>query len=271
MIAMNVRVDLSGLNSVIQMGKKFSKWTPPDEANTATYYIAVEAEREMPRVPIGRIDAELSVEVAIRIGKRGKPLSAKNSNNRFLTAARGGKSDVHNVPFAALIVMARSRYSRYNELTKFRWYMRQSPFVGVSREAGAMAMREAVHHMIAGGHSSIAFLASSLVPVIKELKPHAKGSQARQPAPPPMENAVMRGKPKGFVTIATAANPVCIISLEIGMEGYQAEKYNEALWRYGPPVIQTAVNNQTRFRLDYIESRFLKDVVEPARRLGAAR
>jgi hypothetical protein len=167
------------------------------------------------------------------------------------------------VPIAALIISARANIdSNYNALTNYRWALSRNPFKGVSRAQGARAMSALVHKMIAGRHSSINFLKSGWVPAMKKLGPLVQRGGGGRLAGGAAVNLsdYHDGQPRGDASPASDAW-VASASIEndTGTEGDNQQSQNEALWKYGAPALQSAVDREQAQTLEYIQRKMDED------------
>lgn len=276
------RLDASGLNSILAAAREFNRRTPSQAANIAGGWIAYRWLHNMPKASIGTMDVELGTAVVLQPKKIGTGFKRAKRTQKFAsgrTVSLSHGSRAFNVPLAAAIIQASvirpdigatPSAKRYNFLTNFRFARLQSPFRGVSRATGAAMMRAAVHRLIAARHSSSAFLKSAVGAAYRTMRPFLKGYS---PGAPPSDFKT-RGQPKGHAIPATEANPTCLISADIGMAGTpsnQLAKYNEALWRYGAPALQSAIDTETSKATEYVGKKFAELVANPARAMGAAR
>lgn len=246
-----IAVDTRGLDRGIALARKWNKRAPAEAVNTAALYVASDAMKRTPAVPLATIDAQLDVIKTPVIGKRGKPLKNKS---RFTDM--GGSSKFAGVPLAALIIQSRSlskspdyegRVDRYNALTNFRYATAHSPFFGKSRESGRQAMADAIHKLIARRHSSVAFIKSGWVAAIKTLSKFARIRGT---------TGVREGSDRaGDLGFAIPARPElqCQAQIEndVGERGVQAESFRAALIKYGEGPLQQAVDDEGKKQLEY--------------------
>jgi len=234
--------DQSRFDAALRETMDWGKRAPAKAVNTAAFYVARGWSREMPRVPIGRMDTELSLNVVKVQTKSGRySRSAKKWQQPGVwgpLGERAYKSEYRGVPLLALIIQARSNLlSKYSFLTSGRWH-RPSPFRGKSRAAGAAAMRAEMRRVLMVRHKSSAYLASSVKPIIKALEPFVD-SKYRRGAPPVDRATEVIGADKGGAFPAKDDwNAVCVIHSDIGTTGVQAAKQNAAQWRHGAPALQ---------------------------------
>ncbi len=260
---MEARIDNSGLKAGIAAAKKVSKRSAREIVNTSAYWIAVNAKNASPFVTPNTVDSQLGVIRTPKIGKRGQPLKGKFSYKAG--TAPGQKS---GAPLAALIVVARARPgSRYNTLTSSRYALQKNPFAGVSRAAGAAAMRSLVDKMTKTRHSATKFLLSGWIPVVRKMWPHAVRKYL--PGASPLANASSyHGAPLGTAQPATGdgSQAEATIENDIGLAGVMREKMNSALLTKLSGPLQAAVDregaNQMKYALSKLD-RELSDAVIP--------
>lgn len=248
LIQPTVVIDSSGLNRGLFYANQYRKTAPADSANTAAFFVAVATRNDTPFVTPETIDAELAVEVLVeKIGKRGGLL--KNPHKRFSAKTTSANPEV---PLAVLIIQARANpQSRYNQLTNSRYALTASPFKGVSRQAGRMAMADMVHKMIANRHKSGHFLFAGWQAVVKKMRKFAKlkyastsvGNVNRSYGESDLGNAspAFRGSDLA----------VCVIENDVGLEGENAESHNRALLEYSGPALQRALDNQGKREMQF--------------------
>lgn len=264
----HVTIDTSRLSDGLAAAAKYTKRTLPQVVNTAAYWIAVNAKNSMPYVEVKKIDIELGTIVTAVIGKRGQPLSKKYAKNRRLSGGKMGDI-VKDVPLAALIIAASAKPgSRYNSLTNSRWAIGKNPFKGVSRAAGAATMRSLIHRMINRRHSSSKFLLSGWIPAIQKLLPYSMQKFMRGSGNPLtgvkefLGGAGVNGHSEfGSATPAVDGFTVmAVIENNIGAMGKNAENYNQALIRYGAPVLQSAVDREGDQQMKYALGKMEKEM-----------
>jgi hypothetical protein len=256
MITPTVTIDASGLNRGLALAALYTRKTPARACNYAALEVAFETQKTTPMVTVPEIDSQLSVIKVEVIGKRGKPLKRK-----WFTGTKTARNP--EVPLAVLIVQARANpNSRYNlEFTNSR-YARPSPFKGVSRAAGRMAMALAVHEMIALRHKSIAFLRAGWSPVIKTLKQARRGS---------IVNTGIEALTPSNDTLGAAipakegdVRATCIIENQVGYKGQNQVSFDKALQLYGAPALQRALDGQGEKEMQYyLDKSYQSELVQP--------
>ena len=163
-VVMTSTVDVSILQGLIPQIVAFGRRTMREQCITSAAFICVEAQRNTPFVTVGRIDAELEVEVTPRT-KTGKISKAKHPHHKSVAIASGVR-----VPVAVLIVMARmDPTSHYSAMTGNRWPLDKGrlPTGKGSGPARAEMIRQWVSRMTLSRHSSTHFLQHGWAPAIK--------------------------------------------------------------------------------------------------------
>lgn len=252
-------IDMTGLIAGTQAAMRFSKRTPAQVINTSIYWVAVNAKNAMPFVTPERVDTELSVISNPVIGKKGKALK----NKKVFTPKQS-----KDAPLVALIVAARANpNSRYNRLTNSRYALRQNPFKGVSLAAGRAAMRLLIDKMVKARHRSGHFLMVGWIPAVRALLPFSV-------------QKFMKGNARGFMQGHSgggelgAAEPAkegseivtASITNAVGMEGKNAASFNRALWSYGAPILQDAVDGEGVRQMEYAIKHAEKELEEDVRK-----
>lgn len=250
MIPVTVKIDMTGFNRGFALASEFTKRTPADACNYAGKEVAFGAYKNTPFVTIEKIDSELDVIKVPVIGKRGKPLARKK---RFIANPSNP-----GVSLAVLIIQARARPgSRCNQLTGGRWALGQSPFKGVTREAGQRAMAAMVDLMTKQRHRSPHFIAAGWLTSFYELKKLVStkygGGGGLPPNSHPELGDVQPAKP--------GTTAVCVIENDVGLEG-KNPSHNRALMTIGTPALQAALDNEGRKGMDYFLSKTGKEDLE---------
>jgi hypothetical protein len=281
-LLIETKIDASKLNEGLALAAQFSKRTPAQAANTAAYEVAINAKNTMPFVTAARIDTEMGTVVAARIGVRGKPLSTKNSKNRFLLGERPG-TDVER-PLATMIVLARMNLaglprkagtgttSNYNVSTNNRYALPGYSPKGVPRAAWAATIRAFVDSMIKNRRRSGHFLMSGWIPAVRALGPLTKNQWRRgsEGVGPPLEgsNFFYTDADVGSAVpaIEGSTSAACIIMNNIGGEGRNSYSFNKALWEQGALPFQRALDGEGAKAFAYF---FMKQEQELARQVNA--
>jgi hypothetical protein len=264
MLAVFAKVDVSGLNAAIAWRQREAKSsrTMRQVVCTSASEVAIKAQIQTPYVKQSTIDTELAVRYTPGYtsisadGFSGKMTYAKR--NRL---ARGGISSIQRtrrtgsnaVPLAALIIQASTRYgSRYNELTNYRYFRAKSPFAGVSRQQGRMAMVAEVNRMIRARHSSTNFLQAGWSFAIQALA----GETAKRSKKSVNYASRHTDKAMGRVVITDQGDSAsCLIESNPGAQSVNARSWNEALWRYGAPALQRAVDDEAAKMVEYVQKK----------------
>jgi hypothetical protein len=261
-------VDVSSLNEALDEAMYFSSRTPQLCVDSAAYAVADRAYELTPAVTVSKIDADLGTIVTVKVGKRGKPLSARYSKNVMKSGGRMGDI-VRNVPLSVLIIAAQAKPgSNYNLLTGHRWMRPANPFAGVNRAAGRAAMRAAENRLINARHSSTGFLRLGWVTVKRLLRAGFYGG------PPPTDGDEGAGTIDFGTTYSESAPGLVSRTIENlvgnvpGMVGNNAPNYQRALIEKGEGPLQQAVDEVAAEKMDYV---FEKELALLERRVSAIR
>lgn len=254
------KVDTSGLSQAIAARSRLmtSRRTMRQIACTAAHEIVIGAAQRMPYVLQGTIDSDLAVEYSFGLTPKGKVSMQKRNmisgSGLFgATVRHSGIRKTHQVPLAALIIQSSTRpWSRYNTLTRGRYARPASPFKGLPRSAGRLAMRAAVNRMIRARHSSTHFLQSGWNYAINALAGETANKGRRKMVGFKTKRA--SSQTMGEVTIRSDAHSAWVyVANEAGAQSLNAQSFNEALWRRGLPGLQAAVDDETNKMLAHVE------------------
>ena len=251
---MTMSVDVSALSRAVPRITAFGRRTIQEQCVTSVTFIALRAQKLTPAASVGRIDADLEVEVSPVLSTRGKrkglPLK---SGKKSVQAQRGVR-----VPIGVLIVMARmDPNSKYSRLTGNRW-----PLLGLPTGPGTAAARQqfigaALSRMTMGRHSSTHFLETGWTPAIRtglasefyRYNPSFGTRKAARAVP----NSSNRLAPDALGTmIIELTGDMCVVTAtnDVGeatgkSTAKLAEKHREALIEYGTKPLQQAVDEET--------------------------
>ena len=158
------------------------------------------------------------------------------------------------------IVLARMKPgSKVNKRENNRYLMDRALFSpGRGVEGFWSAVKAYAVRMVSLRHKSIAFIASSMLPIIRDLEQYVP-PQYRRGMPPRNAEAEQAGQlslvPKGDATVQTGANTAVITGRAlIGVAGQPDnlnEEHNKALWQWAAPAIQLAVYDEQGKQLTY--------------------
>lgn len=244
------QIDTTGLNAALSAASVFAKRTPSVAVNTAMFFVMRGTVREVPKVSVQTINSELGVQVNPVFNKNGRV--SKNKRRKYETATfNSGISVKPPIPFVALLISARAkRNSRYNQLTGGRYALAQHPLKGINPRNTSLVksiMDAFARRMSSGRRSSIAFMASGILPVIRGLEANIEPRYRRGAPQLDAQARIAYGKSsedKGAVTVAReGSNYVfCLAELLIGMKGKNAKAHNEAMFVVIGPVLRRQVN-----------------------------
>ena len=258
---LSVTFDMSGLNTAIAAAEVYSKRTPAIAVNTAAYVVAKFAWSKMPVTDIGRIDSELGVIVTPIVPTVGVRKGETN------ITMRSSKSR------AMMIAISRMHPgSKYSRLTGNYWPVEKPDTKGVI--AFLNFMEQVAERMVRARHSSTHFLQSCWIPAIRALEPFADRSAVRGRA----ASAGPRGNDK-FVPDSGSAVPavegaiyaVAEITNAAGVSGSNDvlnRKHNVALWLYGAPALQSAIDDEAFHQMEYVNEHEFQRAFGPLRAKG---
>jgi hypothetical protein len=260
----DIKIDSSGLTKAVAIARQFNRRAPQQAAGSAAYFVAIQTSRETQRASLAAMDSQLGVTTQVRYtAKRtGKPLKHPKKTNSLIASAPG------QVSVAEKIILARLwPSSKFNTLTRQRWAIGRASFSPGAGIAGFWAKVHAVAlKMVGKRHSSVAFLASSLVPVIKQLSAfvdakyrrgagsidsEAASAARRGHGAEPLGGASMQTTPtsavaKGEMLIGLVSNPL-------------SDRRNEAMFKYVGPALQKNINAETVNQMNYVVKHLMKD------------
>lgn len=252
-------IDTSNLRRAMAISEQYSQRTPQAMVSTAGFFIARKVSRDTHRASLTDIDSKLGVEAGPQIlsqrGKRkGMPLK---SGKRILVSS----GDQSKFTVAEMIVMARlSAKSKYNVETNQRWAIDRATF---SPGGGVLGFLLAVHArsltMASRRHSSISFLASSALPIIRTLEalvaPEYRRGSGQTDAGTVDHNTGVYKKPLGAATVTSNGNNASMegdFNVGVGYNSLIGEQGNKAMWEYLAPVLQVAVDTEAARTMDYV-------------------
>lgn len=252
------------MNTVLALAQNFTKRTPAIAANTAAFFVARDIARNTPKVIPYQIVSELNVQMVPRVGGR-KPYP--RGKNRMLGSAAGGRSRTEGVPLGVLVVMAsRKMGSKYNVSTNQRHFRTgQAPF--------RAWLRESISRMIKARMKATAFLASSVVPAIKQLEQVVEARYRRGAvAMDSIASRASRGShtDKSYAVPAMEGSEVatCELVLNVGGQGQNSEAMNRAMHAKMGPVAQAAVNREALKTMEYIAMKQAEEMEKAGRAAG---
>lgn len=270
MIAPTVQsIDTSNLSRAVEIAQGYSDRTPERAVSTAGFYVARQTTRETHRATVSGIDSQLGVVSEVVLSTRGKRkgLPLKKKKTKF--PPLGGDLTV-----ADEIILSRMwPGSVANILENNRWKTDRSIYG--TGAAFLQNIRLAAKKMVAGKHSSIAFIASTARAIVKQLEPYVPTLYRRDA--PPDDPEVARAQrssvtPKGMATvIASGMSATMKGEMLAGVGGVPAnlnEPHNAAMMEYIPPVLQNAVDTEARKSMDYVARKELKELEGKFRQTG---
>jgi hypothetical protein len=250
-------VDVSSLNDALNEAQRWSSRTREKCVMTAAVAVCERAYELTPAVTVAKIDTDLGTIVTVKVGKRGKPLSAKYSKNVMKSGGKMGR-EVESVPLSVLIIAAQAKPgSGYNVSTGNRFARGANPFAGVSRAEGRAAMKAAENRLINARHSAIGFIRLGFAAARKMLRSLAYGGGPAldgEEAGEAFGRAWQEGSPNG--TIVTIEN---LIGMVDGKKGSNAPNYNRAMLEKATPALQQAVDEVAADKIAHVLENELKD------------
>jgi hypothetical protein len=249
-IKTTVRVDGTRLNRGIELAMEFTTRAPADTVNFAAKEVAFGAYARTPVTGASRVDAELGVIGRPVIGVSGKTLKGKFNykGTAKKRVVRNGR--VVEVPFAVLIVQARTRPgSNYNVLTGGRYQLPPGIYKGLTAKQGQMLMAMYVDLMIKARHRSAnGFIRAGFIPAMtlfKALSPVKYGGGGGN-IPPGQNTLLGRAVP----ALAGQTDVFAIIENDAGVDNRNAS-HNAAMLRVGAPALQAAMDEEGRKQMEY--------------------
>lgn len=262
MIEMMAIVETGSFDRALGLAMKWSSRAPAKIITDTARGVTFKAMAYTPAVDVQTIDTDLDVVVTPVIGKRGQVLSQRYAKNRNYVARGGGAGDepFGNVPLAWLLIGSRAKQeSEYNIATSWRWMIAGAhPLKGHKVSEFYEIMRDLVSRMVKGRHSSTHFLQAGWGAVTKKLRSLPYGS--------PVIEGVDLNRPVdadlGDVKYGTTEGQFwMLLENKIGTSGpgdALNEKRNAALFLYGEPALQRALDEQAR----ELETRYLPRAAE---------
>lgn len=267
------RIDTRGLSQAVAIAQQYSKRTPAQMAGTAAYFVARKTSRDTARTSMSKMDSELGATTSIRYTtKKGNRLLKKPKRTVVLGAGPAG-----DITVAEKIILARFwTGSRYNQITQQRFGLNRASFSpGEGTAAFWAKVAQVATRMVGSRHSSVAFLAASLVPVIKQLEtsidPRYRSGGG------PVDSQALRVANSSASTMALGRaevtnggnSAVAKGSMLIGMVANAlSSRRNEAMHRFVGPALQGAINDETARSIAYSVGK--EEMLQRSARLAAA-
>jgi hypothetical protein len=251
-----VNIDTSRLRAVIPRLTALGRRTVSEQCVTSAGWIFVNSQKLTPAVSLGRIDADLEVDVT-PVTANGRPSKAKNPKHFKVTP---GMFRRHATPRGVLIVMARmNAASRYNQLTGSRWAI---PSAILPTGKGTAKDRQTIignilARMTMLRHSSTHYLQHGFAPAIKQAfaSPLFQHSKKFRSANAAMGGAInkLNTDPSndrlGLFLVSESGNSVQVVVTnsvgEDGPAGALNKKHRDALLRVCMPIVQNQVNAES--------------------------
>lgn len=244
---MTARIDTSALQRAIPELVAFGRRSMIEQCVTSAAIIVLDAQANTTFVEVGRIDAELEVDV-LPITKTGRPSRAKKPKYHKVSVAGGVR-----VPLAVLIVMARTDpNSAYSLSTGNRWPLSladlpSGPGSGPARRA---VIARWVERMTMSRHSSTHFIRHGWAGPARRLlaDPNFKGWASRGIRQTRV-NALNRLDPGDLgMAVIDIAGDACVVTAENAVgEGSNAildAQRRQALIDHGTQPLQAAIDRE---------------------------
>ena len=272
MIAPTVQsIDTSNLSRAVEIAQGYSDRTPERAVSTAGFYVARQTTRETHRATVSGIDSQLGVVSEVVLSTRGKRKGLPLKSGRLKTKFPRLRGDL---TVADKIILSRMwPGSVVNIEENNRWKTDRSIYG--TGAAFLQNIRLAAKKMVAGRHSSIAFIASTARAIVKQLEPYVPTLYRRDAPPDDAEVAAAQSSsvtPKGMAAvIASGMSATMKGEMLAGVGGVPAnlnEPHNAAMMKYIPPVLQNAVDTEARNSMDYVARKELKELEGKFRQTG---
>lgn len=248
-VTMTMVADVSALERATPRIVAFGRRTMQEQCVTSITFIALRAQKLTPAADIGRIDADLEVEVSPVLATRGKRKGLPLKSGKKVVSTKAGV----RVPVAVLITMARfNPNSNYNRTTGGRWALPKAmlPSGHGSAQARQLVIGQLIQRMTMAKHSSTHFLQSGWTPSIRQglASPFyrynpAFGSRRDARAVPNRANQLSVDD-LGTLTVAISGdNCLVTASNDVGdkSNAVLGAKHRRALLQYGLPALNQAI------------------------------
>ncbi len=258
-VTMTMTVDTSQLErEVFPALLAYGRRTLQEQCVTSATFIALRAQRGTVAATSGQIDEDMEVLTTPVLSTRGKRKGLPLRTGRKSVSLGRSTEEGREVPLAVLIAQSRVMQpfgdeSRFNNLTGFRWAIMQSPFKGVSRAQGAIAMMNLISRMVNARHSSTNFLQSGWTPAIRAglssgyYRYNPLFGSRREARALPNSRNTLKAEGVGDMVIELSADD-CVVttSNDVGEpEGRSnatlAARHREALIAYGTEPLEKAI------------------------------
>lgn len=249
------RIDTTGLQEAVKEAMRYSGRTPQVAVATGGFYIARKASRDAHRASISDIDSKLGVSSEVMLVRRkGSPrfgLPYKNNKLRIVIPAIGSQPFISR---AMAIILARMQAgSNVNKLENNRYVIDQAAFSpGGGKKGFIAALTAAARDMVAARHSSIAFIASAMIPMIRYLETQVAPKYRRgmpQNDPQVLQSYKRSDTDKGRAVIevngaSATMTGEALIGVPPSNPANLNEEHNAAMIRWLAPAIQGAVYDE---------------------------
>lgn len=243
--AVQFRVNSSQFDAALKRYAALSRRTPAQVVNKKAYYIIRRAIWHTHKAEYAKMAHEIGIEaraVAFGTTKAGKP---KVKRGKAIWANSPSKG----APLLALMIHARSKRGKHHG----RY---DSPWKGVSRNAGASAMLKAMKRIWGARARSIAYLKSGWITARDAFRRYSGGVG---PGLPPTEGRTIRqlGRPKGSASVAVDDRWKARATFTNSASTKRDHK--QALYLYAEPALHRAFAEETEDTMREVERRLRAD------------
>jgi hypothetical protein len=268
---MTVTVDTSNLTSALGLAQEYSNRTPEVAVATAGFFVARATVLDTHRATISGIDVPLGVVSAVAISQRGARKGLPLKRGRLKTTFPRLRT---GLTVADKIILARMYPgSDVNVEENNRWASSKSIYgTGASFLAN---VRAAARKMVAGRHSSIAFLASTARAIVKQLEPFVSPRYRRNAPPDDQQVAAAQSSaitPKGEASVSSSGMQASMKGdLLIGVNGSPPnlnEPHNSAMLKYLPGPLQRSLDTEAAKTMAWTADQELKAMESKFRAKG---
>jgi len=270
-----VKIDTSRFMAALPQLVATGRRALEQQCVTSLGWIMVNAQKGTPAVSLGRIDAELEVDVN-PVTAKGRPSKAKNPKHFSVTPSLWRR---HPTPLGVLIVMARMRpNSDYNKATGNRWAI---PSAVLPKGPGTAKDRQTIignilARMTLTKHSSTHYLQHGFAPCIRRAfsSPYFQHSKKYRNPDRAMGDAVnklntMDHSDMGLFSVMISGENVRVVGENNLGEGGPSSVLNQshraALLKYATGPTQAAVNAEADVAEAEIARR-MADSLDPLQR-----
>lgn len=257
-----IGIDTTNLHRAVQLAAEYNQRTPTLMVATAGFFVARAVSRDVHRASISDIDSKLGLTAEPIISSRGKRkgLPLKSGKKNLIATDQG------TVTVAERIILARFwPGSPYNVKTNQRWAIDRTSF---SPGQGALGFILAVHirslSMANRRHQSVAMLASSAVPIIKDFEKSVAPKYRRGSGTTDLEGiqhtmGLYKNRIGDGTVTATENTATAEGDFNVGLfPSLISQQENDASWKWLAPALQKAVNDEADKNMRYVAQEEMK-------------